>query len=163
MRFLGPQISLGASKSPNIWNFSAKSKIAQNGLSFWESDLLKFLGPFVAKLELSAPKNECFRALFGQKKIERKKYSSKLKFSSSVMPTMFPRLVQHQLNPSTQQHLGNVSCISPEWLKSWPLIIDSHFWLLKRHKFLKNLKSDRVKYYKMGENLHKINFSRQFG
>ena len=85
----------------------------------------------MAKLELSAPKNECFRALCGQKKIERKKYTSKLKFSSSVMPTMFPRLVQHQLNPSTQQHLGNVSCISPEWLKSWSLIIDSHFWPLR--------------------------------
>ena len=82
----------------------------------------------MAKLELSAPKNECFTALFGQKEIERKKYSSKLKFSSSVMPTMFPRLVQHQLNPSTQQHLGNVSCISPKWLKSWSLIIDSQFW-----------------------------------
>ena len=105
-----------------------KFQIAQNGPPFWQSDLLKFLGPFMAKLELSAPKNECFRALCGQKKIERKKYTSKLKFSSSVMPTMFPRLVQHQLNPSNQQHLDNVSCISPKWLKSKSLIIYSHFW-----------------------------------
>ena len=82
--------------------FIKKFQITQNGSPFWQSDSLKFLGPFMAKYELSAPKNECFRALCGQKKIERKKYTSKLKFSSSVMPTMFPRLVQHQLNPSNQ-------------------------------------------------------------
>ena len=37
----------------------------------------------------------------------------------SCMPTMFPRLVHHQLIQSTQQHLDNFSCISPKWLKSW--------------------------------------------
>ena len=62
------------------------------------------------------------------KKIERKKYSSKLKFSSSVIPTMYPRQVQYQLNPSNQQHLENVNCISPKWLKSKSLIIYSQFW-----------------------------------
>ena len=44
-----------------------KFQIAQNGPPFWQSDLLKFLRPFIAKYELSAPKNECFRALFSQK------------------------------------------------------------------------------------------------
>ena len=67
MRFLGPQISLAASKSPNIYNFSQKFQIARNDLSFWQSDSLKFLGHFMTKYELSALKNECFRALFHQK------------------------------------------------------------------------------------------------
>ena len=176
MRFLGPQISLGASKSPNIWNFSAKSKIARNGLSFWESDLLKFLGPFVAKLELSAPKNECFRALFGQKKLKEKStvqswnlvhlscpqcslgwcsisstkapnntwamsavsaqnlltflacYRQKfwasyrhmfLNNPKSGVPTMFPRLVQHQHNQSTQQQLGKIKISAILGWYSW--------------------------------------------
>ena len=56
----------------------------------------------------------------------RHKFVNNLK---SCMPTMFPRLVQHQLNPSNQQDLDNVSCICPKWLKSKYLIIYSHFSL----------------------------------
>ena len=69
-----------------------------------------------------------FQGTFWSKKIERKKYSSKLKFSSSVMPTMFPRLVQHQLNPSTQQH-----CISPKFTHISGLLQAKVLGLLQAH------------------------------
>ena len=87
MRFLGPQISLGASKSPNIYNFSQKFQIARNDLSFWQSDSLKFLGHFMTKYELSALKNECFRALFHQKISNHSEWltSDSLKFLGPFM------------------------------------------------------------------------------
>ena len=44
------------------------------------------------------------------------------------MPTMFPRLVQHQLNPSTQQH-----CISPKFTHISGLLQAKVLGLLQAH------------------------------